>query len=348
MRRHTSYRVLGLSSGASREEIREAYRKKMKEFHPDVYREDPRYALVVREAYESLSGKGSRDSYLEELAEELFPQGVEFTFPELLSLEEDEKTISELNLHEKANEKKVREENSPPKFFNAMRKERKWKEYAFPKHLMRQEEHAFLVMSLLKGSQVAMPPVQLEKIAAFLGVSLQSGNSSTEKDLRSNYYGHDGTLYGGNISYDNKNAPILVFGNILTPHIFYQRYVISRLLGYFLYYPFRNRSIMIGDFLSFFSRYDEEEINTHRFAEELLLPQELFSIYGGKVLWHMERGKDFSYEKFIKKTAHLFQAPQAVVEHRARKFERRIRIAGSMKKEGRAQAFLREIEGLFR
>jgi curved DNA-binding protein CbpA len=347
MKRHTCYRVLGIFPGASPGEIREAYRKKIKEFHPDVYHGDGRYALVLREAYEALSGKNSWDSRMEALAEELFPgtDNASFVFPEFSRNPQEfrgnpEKAVAT----EEPPEKEVFSFSSEDPF---EKEKTPWRVCAFPKRLLRQEEHAFLVMALLRKAQVSIPPVQLERIASSLGVLLCSGEGKKEPSRGGYYCRYDSSLSGGTISYKGGENPVILWGNILSPHLFYQRYVIARLLGYFLYYPFRERSIMVGDFLSFFSRYDEEEINTHRFAEELLLPQSLFSVYGGKVLWYMERGKDFSYENFLKKTAQLFQVPQPVVEHRARKFERRIRLVGSMNRKGRGGSLLKEIEGLF-
>ena len=35
------YKVLGIPSGASPEEIKKAYRKKAKEYHPDLHPDDP-------------------------------------------------------------------------------------------------------------------------------------------------------------------------------------------------------------------------------------------------------------------------------------------------------------------
>ena len=51
------YKVLGLSEGASKEEIKKAYRKKAKECHPDLHPDDPKAAErmhQVNEAYERL------------------------------------------------------------------------------------------------------------------------------------------------------------------------------------------------------------------------------------------------------------------------------------------------------
>lgn len=52
------YQVLGISKGASKEEIKKAYRKKAKENHPDLHPDDPRAAEKmneINEAYDMLS-----------------------------------------------------------------------------------------------------------------------------------------------------------------------------------------------------------------------------------------------------------------------------------------------------
>jgi len=348
MRRHTCYRVLGIAPGASLGEIREAYRKRIKEFHPDVYHGDGRYALLIGEAYASLIGKSSWNRSMEALAEELFPQSSSFVFPEF-SQEAYECPVREEKLSPK--EKGISAEEDPNPLLASKKlfslKKNFWKQWAFPKRLLRQEEHMLFVMALLKQNSISIPPVAVDEIASFLGITLSPEKGDMRGDVRKHYCRYDGTLSGGSISYKNGEKPVIISGHILEPHLFYRRYVIARLLGYFLYYPLRDRSIMAGDFLSFFSHYDEEEMNTHRFAEELLLPESLFSVYGGKVLWYMEKGKKFSYETFLKKTSQLFQAPQILVEHRARKFEQRIRLVGTINRQGKRGSLLKEIEGLF-
>ena len=51
------YRVLGIPEGASQEEIKKAYRRKAKEYHPDLHPDDPtvtRKMSEVNEAYDML------------------------------------------------------------------------------------------------------------------------------------------------------------------------------------------------------------------------------------------------------------------------------------------------------
>lgn len=52
------YKVLGISEGATKEEIKKAYRKKAKEYHPDLHPDDPEAAQKmneVNEAYDMLN-----------------------------------------------------------------------------------------------------------------------------------------------------------------------------------------------------------------------------------------------------------------------------------------------------
>ena len=52
------YSVLGISKDASKEEIKKAYRKKAKEYHPDLHPNDPKAAEKmneINEAYDMLS-----------------------------------------------------------------------------------------------------------------------------------------------------------------------------------------------------------------------------------------------------------------------------------------------------
>lgn len=62
------YKVLGISEGASQEEIRAAYLKLVKKYHPDKYVDNPLKELAteklkeINEAYEMLTKKGASNS----------------------------------------------------------------------------------------------------------------------------------------------------------------------------------------------------------------------------------------------------------------------------------------------
>jgi len=59
------YEVLGVTKGASKEEIEKAYRKKAKQFHPDISKEENAEAKFkeVQEAYETLGNEKKRSNY---------------------------------------------------------------------------------------------------------------------------------------------------------------------------------------------------------------------------------------------------------------------------------------------
>src|SRR5215210_4793083 len=60
------YKVLGVGKEASQEEIRRAYRKLARKYHPDANREDPRAEerfKEVQHAYEVLSNTEKRREY---------------------------------------------------------------------------------------------------------------------------------------------------------------------------------------------------------------------------------------------------------------------------------------------
>lgn len=66
MSKRDYYEVLGVSKSASPEEIKKAYRKLARQYHPDVNKEDPNAAekfKEVSEAYEILSDSGKRTQY---------------------------------------------------------------------------------------------------------------------------------------------------------------------------------------------------------------------------------------------------------------------------------------------
>ena len=60
------YEVLGVSKDATEAEIKSAFRKKAKEFHPDLNKDDPNAAekfKEAQEAYEVLSDESKRKMY---------------------------------------------------------------------------------------------------------------------------------------------------------------------------------------------------------------------------------------------------------------------------------------------
>ena len=60
------YEVLGVSKSASKDEIKSAFRKKAKQYHPDLNKDDPSAAdkfKEVQEAYSVLSDDDKRRMY---------------------------------------------------------------------------------------------------------------------------------------------------------------------------------------------------------------------------------------------------------------------------------------------
>jgi len=57
------YKVLGVSPGASQEEIKKAYRKKAKEYHPDLHPDDPDAARKMNELNEAYDMLQNPDKY---------------------------------------------------------------------------------------------------------------------------------------------------------------------------------------------------------------------------------------------------------------------------------------------
>src|ERR671917_1551817 len=60
------YKVLGVSKGASQDEIRSSYRKLARKYHPDANREDPKAEerfKEIQQAYEILSNPEKRREY---------------------------------------------------------------------------------------------------------------------------------------------------------------------------------------------------------------------------------------------------------------------------------------------
>ena len=60
------YKILGVSKGASQEEIRKSYRKLARKYHPDANRDDPgaeNRFKEIQHAYEILSNPEKRREY---------------------------------------------------------------------------------------------------------------------------------------------------------------------------------------------------------------------------------------------------------------------------------------------
>lgn len=62
------YAILGITSGASQSDVKTAYRRLAKEFHPDRYAGTGQPFLEVQEAYSVLSDSGRRREYDAELS----------------------------------------------------------------------------------------------------------------------------------------------------------------------------------------------------------------------------------------------------------------------------------------
>ena len=63
------YETLGVSKNASQDEIKKAYRKLAKKYHPDNYANNPLADLAaekfkeINEAYEALTGNGGQEGH---------------------------------------------------------------------------------------------------------------------------------------------------------------------------------------------------------------------------------------------------------------------------------------------
>ena len=74
----TYYALLGVTARASQEEIRSAYRKKAREFHPDVcnrFDADEMFKLINK-AYTTLKDQKKRQEYNDKLMEDIFQKQV--------------------------------------------------------------------------------------------------------------------------------------------------------------------------------------------------------------------------------------------------------------------------------
>ncbi len=72
MRLKNYYSVLGVSSNASQDEIKAAYRKLVRQFHPDRNFGKEDHFKLIQEAYEVLSDEKSRDTFDAQLAYETY------------------------------------------------------------------------------------------------------------------------------------------------------------------------------------------------------------------------------------------------------------------------------------
>ena len=64
------YQVLGIPRGASEEEIKKAYRKKAKEYHPDLHPDDPVAAQKMNEVNEAYDMLKNPEKYERKRAQE--------------------------------------------------------------------------------------------------------------------------------------------------------------------------------------------------------------------------------------------------------------------------------------
>ena len=67
------YEILGVSSTATGKEIKSAYRKLAKQYHPDVVKDDPmkqKKMYEIQEAYETLGEEEKRKKYDESLLQQ--------------------------------------------------------------------------------------------------------------------------------------------------------------------------------------------------------------------------------------------------------------------------------------
>lgn len=64
------YKVLGVEQGASQEEIKRAYRRKAKEYHPDLHPNDPNAAMKMNEINQAYDMLMNPDKYAQKRAEE--------------------------------------------------------------------------------------------------------------------------------------------------------------------------------------------------------------------------------------------------------------------------------------
>ena len=73
------YDILGVSKNASQDEIKKAFRKKARQYHPDVNKDNPKEAEAkfkeANEAYEVLSDETKKAQY-DQFGHDAFKQGM--------------------------------------------------------------------------------------------------------------------------------------------------------------------------------------------------------------------------------------------------------------------------------
>jgi hypothetical protein len=110
MSKRDYYQILGITKGASADEIKMAYRRKAKELHPDSSRDKLRSEAQFKdlgEAYDVLKDANKRAVY------DLFGHGQNQSEQERREKERHEKERREQERHEKERHEKERRENKP-------------------------------------------------------------------------------------------------------------------------------------------------------------------------------------------------------------------------------------------
>lgn len=70
----TAYRILHLMPGSTRKEIRQAYARLAKEYHPE---EHPKEFNQIQEAYQLLTGRGDGENWSSDAGDDWFSKGEE-------------------------------------------------------------------------------------------------------------------------------------------------------------------------------------------------------------------------------------------------------------------------------
>src|SRR5687768_6824986 len=72
MKKRNYYKVLGIEPAANQDEIKAAYRKLVRQYHPDKNSGREEFFKQIQEAYEVLSDEKKRDAYDAKLAYETY------------------------------------------------------------------------------------------------------------------------------------------------------------------------------------------------------------------------------------------------------------------------------------